>query len=852
MDRKNYTYFLFISLLLLTFLKAEFQIEEISFENDETKLDNLFENKYYHIKPKSPSNISKYLKIMVKDKKGNNNSYLNFVNYAISFYQGDSTFSDRKQLSYGSLNTITMWLTKEQVKDGFYLSIETTYSSCDYSLTICQKNVAEILPGEQYSYYVTEENKEMIFSIKKEKFETEAEKYITFWALGNDSIGSLIKGNYPNYENDIKKHPNYNAYIIEVQNQNQNYEYNITITGKTGNYIKIGNLACSNQECKITYFYEGVEYFGLLISDYEEKACFNRKMLPDRSFGFVIYDDYDEKMNTTINSLANLICIEKPEGYNAILYSLKSTRIGEAQTGLIKTFPLTYSYNYSFTINKGETIRFFPLNLENYEFLTYYIFAQGGKKNNVFIYNCEDYPLCIRNNDITNTNNTPIQGAFWSYSVSFNKKDFNNFSPISKSQKMVMFTCEGDQKCSVYPRLYNEKSYIKVIPKYTEYRMVRKGSEDNLYLEDFEYFLIETVSGEISINIKKLDNKNSNYNEFSYKNIHVYNLLNSDGKKVLFVNIKGDKDSVYSIKSYKPQIIASGNLLIYNLDTRGNFLFKIQSNDINNTIIYQLYDKLTFNFYPIGCDITAVNVNRNGDFPTYALSNHKFYQQVYSYDKPNVVGALILPEKNKECLIYGSLFTLENNNKYYEQGTYLTENLPQTFLFNGANNEFVYIYYFIGTEEKINIEFNLLNEGYYIVTFNINDIESEDKYTIDKTKTIVLEKSQWENICISNQQICKISFNVKSSKEEDSFLEINVYPEPQNDSNPSDSSSDSTPSDPNESTPKSKDPNNNSFGLIIAFSIAGLIVIALVVFFIVKCKRKNKNDLDFKVEKLTP
>ena len=380
MDRKNYTYFLFISLLLLTFIKAEFQIEEISFENEGTKLDNLFENKYYHIKPKSPSNISKYLKIMVKDNKGNNNSYLNFVNYAISFYQEDSTFSDRKQLSYGSLDTITMWLTKEQVKNGFYLSIETTYSSCDYSLIICQKNVAEILPGEQYSYYVTEENKEMIFSIKKEKFETEAEKYITFWTLGNDSIETSIKGNYPSYANDIKKHPNYNAYIIEVENQNQNYEYSITMTGKTGNYIKIGNLACSTQECKITYFYEGVEYFGLLISDYEEKACFNKKVLPNRGFEFVIYDDYEEKMNTTINSSANLICIEKPEEYNAILYSLKSTKIGEKQTGLIKTFPLTYSYNYSFTINKGETIRLFPLNLENYEFLTIIFSPKAEKK----------------------------------------------------------------------------------------------------------------------------------------------------------------------------------------------------------------------------------------------------------------------------------------------------------------------------------------------------------------------------------------------------------------------------------------------------------------------------------------
>jgi hypothetical protein len=66
----------------------------------------------------------------------------------------------------------------------------------------------------------------MIFSIKKENFEKDVEKYITFWALGNN-IESSIKGNYSSYTNDIIKHPNYNAYIIEVENKN--YEYNLTI-----------------------------------------------------------------------------------------------------------------------------------------------------------------------------------------------------------------------------------------------------------------------------------------------------------------------------------------------------------------------------------------------------------------------------------------------------------------------------------------------------------------------------------------------------------------------------------------------------------------------------------------------
>ena len=48
-----------------------------------------------------------------------------------------------------------MWLKNDQVKDGFYFSMETTYSSCNYSFEIYQKNTAELLPGVQYSYYIT-------------------------------------------------------------------------------------------------------------------------------------------------------------------------------------------------------------------------------------------------------------------------------------------------------------------------------------------------------------------------------------------------------------------------------------------------------------------------------------------------------------------------------------------------------------------------------------------------------------------------------------------------------------------------------------------------------------------------
>ena len=261
----------------------------------------------------------------------------------------------------------------------------------------------------------------MIFSIKKEIFNSEAEKYINFWALGSNNIISSIKGNYSNYTNDYKKHPNYNAYIIKVENRN--YEYNITITGKPGDVIKIGNLACSSQECKINYFYEGVEYYVLLLYNYEDEVCFDEKIMSNKGYIFVIYDDYGEKMDDYIDYKYDIYemyrkfaCIKLPEGYNEALYSIKGTNSNIKQTEHFKLYPLTYGYNYSFTVTIGTTFGFFPLNYENFEYLTYNILSYPTK-GNVSVFNCDNYPLCLRRDDIKNIN--PIQGSSGSFSISF-------------------------------------------------------------------------------------------------------------------------------------------------------------------------------------------------------------------------------------------------------------------------------------------------------------------------------------------------------------------------------------------------------------------------------------------------
>ena len=300
MSKINLYYFLFIKILLFGFISTELKIEEITFNKEEKKFDNLIENKYYHIIPESPSNLTNYIKLVVRDNNATNESYLNYVNYAISYYLDDKTFSNRKQLSYGSLNTTIMWLNKEQIKNGFYLSIESTYKVCNYSFEIFPKNIAELSPGEQYSYYVTEENKKMIFAIKSSIFNLDNNKidFINFWEKGSEfnNLEISLKGNYSNYQNYIKKHSTYNAYLIKVTNI-KNYKFEITIKGKPGDLVKIGTLICSGQNCKIDYFYNGVEYFGLLIKGFQYMNCFHEDILHNKNYHFKAYDYYNKEID---------------------------------------------------------------------------------------------------------------------------------------------------------------------------------------------------------------------------------------------------------------------------------------------------------------------------------------------------------------------------------------------------------------------------------------------------------------------------------------------------------------------------------------------------------------------------
>ena len=101
-----YLYYLFVHV-------SSIEYENITLENQSISLP--YKRKvYYHIITESNENLPNYIKIIVKDDT-------NKINYdyrhTISYYK-DSSFSKINQFTEKSFSPI-MWLTKEQIKNGF-------------------------------------------------------------------------------------------------------------------------------------------------------------------------------------------------------------------------------------------------------------------------------------------------------------------------------------------------------------------------------------------------------------------------------------------------------------------------------------------------------------------------------------------------------------------------------------------------------------------------------------------------------------------------------------------------------------------------------------------------------------
>jgi len=756
-----------ILILLFTFVKLDNTIQELNIENLEIAYE---EATNFHFSPKSeiiPNNI----KIQVNGKQ-------NTTNYVISYYKDDSSFKDRNQLSQSLSGKAFMWLNKEQIKDGFYLSVECSELKCEYSLNITLKEKIEVNLGEPYSYYVTKENKNSEIIITGNPFDFPAFYYkynckVTIWAKGNKNINTELK------VESFEKHPKYNAYLILLPEPTV-LNYSLFINATEGDLINVGAL-----------FFDGYNICPILFKDLglEISPLFVKGMLEDAYFFFpknsnlthtLYHFDYETENSEFLNDEYSYIQLYtqvfmRVDPYNS--YTFFSLQYIEYSNNVTKEShkinhfpPQILGNTYERNIKKNEIISLIPMKPENdFNYLTYHIATRDGLFKS-YIYKCENYPLCKLDKELLKNEDKLID--FNSASISYNKTEYSeNLSPISKSQKMLVILCESEE-CKLLTSMYTNKEDLNILLSVPYYKYLRENNEDSYLMKlnkaiknslsiipgDLSIYInIELISGDINL----APEENEDFKENTKKLI----AFKIDTINNFRLKVKANSNSVYSIS-------ASLHTGQYDLLTpQINYLLKIDNSLKENTLIfadeYLTSNKYYFGFFSQNCNI-GVKYSSSQYVPV-----NDFYQDYQTIDDKfkSIQYKVINNDKDKSnCFFGASMYNINDKNS---NSIILSKENTYSFMFNKLNNNNKFTYLNSEKEKDLLIDLQLLGEAIYSMTLYINENKYQE-YSLSKSLLITLKSSNILALCENDDQPCKFNLLLNSGSEDDSTIKITI------------------------------------------------------------------------------
>ena len=832
---------IYIFLILFIFCKFEMNIKEQILTYKKINLQSRNDS-YYHFIPKSLLNTS--IKIEVKE----NSFKEDYINHIISYYK-DGQFDERKQLAQSLTGTTFMWLNENQIKDDFYLSIECAKKPCYYSINIIPRNYPELNLGEQYAYYITEDNKNSIFliNINLTRFNnSDANNTILIYARGSKYLNVSLNNTQPTYKKE-----GYLAYIMNIKEIGE-YKYYFKVSGKEGALINVGVLLYGgelNNTLENLILENGIEYTGLLYKELLNKNCF--KFPKDKNMEMIVvgyekflnpYKIINEKNdNYTIKCITFKDFTEEYIELNQFFYTVQFIdNFTDDGQGMIKYPKILPDVDYYIKFDVGNIMVINQLEPEdNYIYLSFYGYAQGDVK--LYSYVCETYPLCQINPEIVNQS-TPIKKFDKSFSYSFTKEEIGkNVSSISKIQHLLFIICEKALYDNVCDIDFFSYSNITKMPISSGIIYQRKDDVNNIYpflysvikpdIYGYLFIAIKKYSGNISINIENCENckyfdyKNDKliYKYFDYKNDNT--LIND-----LKIIIKANNDSIYGIEQYQKNGTFFLNNSYFFFDKRNYLLNFKNANTVNISYFYNPYYPPNYAaFYPINCDISVekffryTSKEKIEDKYNSISERYNFYQELFNYKNTENLtefGYIIKANKKKsKCLFSAGLYRLDNNISEENLGILLNYNISNPFIFEKKYNDSILFSYPFGSNYS-NFSINIYNKkkNKYNIEFYINHEEINKSLQINSTTQILMEKEDWETICNDTKQLCILSFLIQSKKLKNSKIDILI------------SSSDYKLVD-------------ESFPLLYTIiEVVLLIFIIGGVHLIIKCRNKNKND----------
>ena len=843
----NITILFFFFGLLITFIKSKHTINiMISGGKSQNSFGNINEIIFFTVELVDNYN-PQFLKIITEVKNDN-------INQILSFYQQDSTYTERTQLFQSVKNKTEMWLNNAQIKNKFYFTLECSKFPCDIKFSVLEFDNFELKIGETYTYFVTEETKEMKFNIIKDSnLNYNFSKIVSIWAKGNKQILSELDAK------NATRNSKYNGYLVKIDDDYQDLNYNFTIKGEIGDLINVGALIFDKNGFSSTFIEDNMlEVSGFLKRGLNRFNCFNLSKENTFEYDFFSYTQNNNQNYTLgLHSEYKIGCISL-ERFEEAFYSVKIIKkINENPMNEYQQHML--GMNYLIFLREGQTIKSITMKPEyDYNYLTFNIQKYLGKIIKASINSCDTYPKCEYNSNIIPKINLT------STSFSFSKNEIDKFSSssIDKKQKVLFIKCEKGTKnmateylnspyCLIEINVHTDKNQIVIFQSLPTYRYLPKFHEENLLIMNrvdyfnididmFSILNIEIFSGNISINI--IDG--NNYLCEKKGNIYFYLVY----KDILSLKIKSNNNSYYFINSY-PAIMASNPNNTQNFFlVGGSYLYNLKKQNKELLFVDQIstldLERKNKNPVFIGinafCRINITEKQKQKSLQYFMEFNESYYYQDIEYfdDDHSLITkyySINITEEKEYCNLLISSLGLDNKIDDNSESLLISTNNSYLFKFSPNYNIMKYSYPHTENYKDIKIEFNLLNKGNYKIYLFFNDILSKKQYNISKNESIIIKNNNFENGCNREDLVCKISFNIESLSQIESILQIKVI----------------TYDSDNSGNQKHKN-NNQSYikiGLIILGILVVLIIIIIIIIIIIN-KNKNK-DLANKVNTIS-
>ena len=708
-----YLVLLFISLSSivpknLNTLKLNYENKPVNFRINNSKNQQLIDIKF------TSNSRSKYMKIFINENISESNNYI------------ISVFSDEKRTKNIQMDKIIfgnqkLWLTESEIKNKkIYLNVECNILPCNFILNISPEEKIKLNISEQISYYVNEQNLEMIFIFDLNSIGKNEQMNI--WAKGEFEIITKL-----GIENNVFEYEKNNLYSIKPGNYNGN-ELILKVTAKKGDFINVGSQIFEKNLAKNSSLIKDNPVINFLSENELKKSYYDYDLTEiDEN-----YQNYNNKKNMTYTSEITLSNIDDKFKSQSIL-----TENTDSENEHFLTFEINSNYTNNVTLLKKSnmetffiienTPRFYYLNVNSGEVLSIIInFNRGSEK----IY-CK----------LVNSSIDPFDVSQYPQS----SEDYINYDSYLKKIEYFIDDDECEDGCYILITAATDtKNYKELVRNFT-------FSISTYYDSLFETVDISPVNispdeyiiGDIAYNEDYLSNQlyyiqiQNNTDEIiiDLQSNEAYICVKIGNQKFQPVNadfkfFPYDKNSVFSIN--KTEIINKAKEKKYDIINNDNSLkdfgltigLLTKNYDSVYTTVYAFLihlkkDETKYDIYKVNFDQTTLcNTTKISNKETYPYRClYIIYPETYS----NFTDLLVYANSQNESIeyqIYADYLEIEEYNDDIEKKI---PNINSKFSTNKTKLNYIYLneglnnkYLFVSVVSKTNTTIQLMTSFYSI------------------------------------------------------------------------------------------------------------------------------------------